>query len=856
MPRFARCPTIGLPARLFFAAVGAAALVKATDLAGQQDYGTPYYFTTLAGASSIGVLDGSGRNARFNQPYGIARDRAGNLYVADWNNHAIRKVTPAGVVSTLAGMPGTPGASDGSGSDARFFFPIGVAVDSNGNVLVADAGNDTIRRVTPAGVVTTMAGAAGQAGSADGPARAARFNRPSALAVDAAGNILISDSGNSVVRKLATDGSVATVAGTVGNAGWADGAGPAARFFDPIGIGVDAGGNIYVADRGNRVIRKIAPGSVVTTLAGAPGLGLNQKGSPDGGLPDPDGVGLDARFDAPTGLTLDANGVIYVSDDTSTHFIRRVTPAGAVTTVGISSFISPVVAPFGERLESVLGLAVADDGSLLLSDYGNNCIRRLDVNGVLTTFAGLPYVESAGWVDGPAGSARFTVVGGPVSYLSEFALSGLAAAPSGDLYVMDTDNAVVRKVDPSGNVTTVAGAGRFFGFVDGQGAAARFNYLTAIAADGAGNVYVADSGTIRKLTPTGLVTTLAGSAGFPGAEDGTGLAARFTHINAMTCDGAGNIYAVDGSPDLVSFTPIAVRRITPQGGVSTLGNIATADTRGIAVDAAGNLYLDSLNTIVKVTPDGGRTVLAGQDVPIIGNEDNLGADGTGSAARFRSPGGIALGADNNLYVADTGDNTIRQVTPSGQVTTMGGLPSSGNFWSFNSIDGVGASARFLGPRGLAVGARGEIYIADGTSIRQGRRAGAPVISNQPRGAQVSLGDNVQLTVVAAAVPAATYQWYKDGREIPGATGDTLTLAQVSDANLGGYAVVVSNALGSVTSSTATIALVPASQPPAASSSGGGEVPAWFAEALLLFFGLRAGCKICRGRVPAERLGES
>src|ERR1041385_8451402 len=166
-------------ALLAFLRLAFGALVAGVGLpaVAQQDYATPYTFSTFAGISSVGVRDGTGRNARFNQPYGLARDRVnGTLYVADWNNHAIRKIAPDGTVSIFAGSPGNPGSTDGTGSSARFFAPMGVAVDAAGNVLGADTQNHTVRRITPAGVVSTVAGAAGMAGSIDGSASSARFN--------------------------------------------------------------------------------------------------------------------------------------------------------------------------------------------------------------------------------------------------------------------------------------------------------------------------------------------------------------------------------------------------------------------------------------------------------------------------------------------------------------------------------------------------------------------------------------------------------------------------------------------------------------------------------------------------------
>ncbi len=223
--------------------------------------------TTFAGTSgSKGSADGTGAAARFSAPVGITRDTAGNVYVADQTNHVIRRVTPAGVVTTLAGTAGTVGSTDGTGAAARFNLPTGVAMNSADLIYVADFGSHTLRKVTSSGVVTTFAGTAGTSGSADGTGAAARFNKPSGLALDTAGNLYVADTGNSTVRKVSPAGVVTTLAGLSAIAGLKDGTGALAWFNEPEGVTADASGNLYLADTGNAVIRKITPAGVVTTL--------------------------------------------------------------------------------------------------------------------------------------------------------------------------------------------------------------------------------------------------------------------------------------------------------------------------------------------------------------------------------------------------------------------------------------------------------------------------------------------------------------------------------------------------------------------------------------------------------------
>jgi len=278
--------------------------------------------TTLAGTARMsGSADGTGADARFFNPAGVVVDSGGNVYVADLGNQVIRKITAAGVVTTLAGTVGMVGNVDGAGAEARFYNPNGVAVDSAGDVYVADFSNQTIRKITPAGVVTTLAGTAGMAGSADGTGAAAQFSGPTGVAVDRAGNVYVADRDNQTIRKITPAGVVTTLAGNAGISGSADGTGIAARFSAPIGVAVDSAGNVYVAELSNHTIRKVTAAGVVTTLAGTAGL----AGSADG-------TGAAASFDHPASVTVDNTGNLYVADRNN-NTIRKVTAAGVMTTL-------------------------------------------------------------------------------------------------------------------------------------------------------------------------------------------------------------------------------------------------------------------------------------------------------------------------------------------------------------------------------------------------------------------------------------------------------------------------------------------------------------------------------------------
>jgi sugar lactone lactonase YvrE len=282
--------------------------------------------STLAGLAGVaGSQDGTGSRARFNQPNGLASDAAGNLYVADTGNATIRKITPAGAVSTLAGSATSRGSQDGTGSAASFSSPTGIAVDAVGNVYVADAMNATIRKITSAGIVSTLAGLATVRGDADGTGEAARFNYPNGLAVDAVGNLYVADTYNDTIRKVSPNGTVTTVAGSAGITGATDLTGSNALFNQPCGITLNATGNVWVADTGNGTIRRVTSGGVVTTLAGVAGIA---------GLAD--GAGSASLFNQPRSLVVDGSGNIYVAD-TGNAVIRRIALDNSVTTLALTA---------------------------------------------------------------------------------------------------------------------------------------------------------------------------------------------------------------------------------------------------------------------------------------------------------------------------------------------------------------------------------------------------------------------------------------------------------------------------------------------------------------------------------------
>jgi sugar lactone lactonase YvrE len=311
--------------------------------------------TPFAGSGTAGNADGSGTAAQFDHPYGVAVDASGKVYVSDENNALIREITSAGVVSTLAGS--SDGYADGTGASAKFFGPDGVVLDAAGNLYVADYTNNRIRKVSPAGAVTTLAG--GTQGYADGTGATAQFFGPTGIAIDGSGNLYVADTYNQRIRKITPAGVVSTLAGSgttgPGNGGYADGTALSAQFSGPAGVAVDGSGNVYVADNGNNVIREITKNGMVTTIAG------------DGSTGEQDGTGTGAEFAAPIGIAVDATGILYVTDRLGTvrkitlaNVVTTIAGASGSATAGIFQW------PAGIAIDASGNLFVADYGANII----------------------------------------------------------------------------------------------------------------------------------------------------------------------------------------------------------------------------------------------------------------------------------------------------------------------------------------------------------------------------------------------------------------------------------------------------------------------------------------------------------
>ena len=545
--------------------------------------------TTFAGQSfSSTPADGIGTNARFVSPWGMATDGAGNLYVNDSADFTVRKIVlSSAAVSTIAGAADVKGASDGAGANARFNFPSGMAYDGSGNLFIVDGQNFTIRKlVLASGAVTTFAGTAGQQGTTDAEAANARFEAPQGIAIGDNGLIYVTD-GTTVRTIDPGNANVITIAGVAGVMGTTDGSGSNARFTNSIGL-TFTNHALYIADESG-AIRAIPTGvgiqPGVITVAGSYGA----PGSADG-----DAMG--SRFSLPNGVVTDDTGNIYVAD-TGNHTVRRIAASsGAVSTIiGLAGTSGAADGGDGAgRLHSAQGVAYDGQGNLFIADTQNHTIRKFVLaTGALTTFAGS---LTSGRADGIGSAAG---LGSP---------SAIVNGGDGNLYFIDQQ--VVRELTLSNQmVTTVAGSQGSFGSADGSGSAARFESLTGVAADGAGNVYVADQEacTVKKLVlATSAVTTIAGSPSQCRSVDGTGSTALFAGPTELVADGHGNLYISDVNVIRKLVLPTGV--VTTVVGSKFVQGVVTGSLPGGLNQAHG----------VAVTPSGGLVIVDHADNSIVG----------------------------------------------------------------------------------------------------------------------------------------------------------------------------------------------------------------------------------------------
>lgn len=534
---------------------------------------------TIAGKYGVyGSANGRGEDARFANPTAIAVDKFGVVYVADAFNSSIRKITPDGQVSTLAGVAGTWGATDGIGSNALFSTPVGLAVAPNGDLYVSDMENSRIRIVTPNGVVSTLQASVDLV-PPTGFGRYDSIRNPLGMAFNSQGELFVSYYGNHTIRKFGRSGAVTIFAGLPGTCGTKDGSGYLATLCSPSGIVFDKNDNLYVTSAADRTIRKISPTGVVTSFIGNPPnrLGLQSPQYP-------------AFLYSVTNLAKDKKGNLFVADQ-SVSVIRKITPNGVVSIYAGTETVEGKQDGFvtnGATFNSPEGTAVDREGNVYVTDSRNHTIRKIAVNGLVTTLAGKAL--AFGSVDGSGESARFSKP------------TAITCDELGYLYVVDRNNNTIRVIAPNGLVSTLAGsAASYAHHVDGIGSAARFDTMNGITLGPDGNLYVTEvGGAIRVVTKKGVVTTFAGKADEFGINDGFRTDARFTKPFGIVFDGEGNLYISDGGGGIST-----IRKIDLYGNVTTIAGPGTtnglvnglgvnarfSDAAGLLIDINGNLLV-------------------------------------------------------------------------------------------------------------------------------------------------------------------------------------------------------------------------------------------------------------------------
>lgn len=648
----------------------------------------PYTISTAAGTNRL--MNGSpATSVPLRLPAAVALDAQGNLYIADQADNRIRKVNPAGIISTYAGtgLPGYTG-DRGPAASATLNFPSGIAIDAHGNMYIVDEGNSVVRRIAADGTINTVAGNGNPTYAGDnGPAISAQIN-PTAVAVDQAGNLYIADGFNYRIRKVDTNGIITTIAGT-GVEGPAGDNGPAtsATIDFVTDLAVDNAGNVYVADYYNYEVREITATGTILDFAG--GQDADQTG---------DGIPADMAPMVPTGLALDGLGNLYISDtnvyNTCVHRVDL--SSGLIYTVagsGVIGFSGDGTSALTAEFSYPAGLA-AGAGTVYIADETNFRVRTVQ-NYVINTVAGTSIRDN-----GPAADAFLNFP------------EGLAIDTNGNLLVADSGNEEARRFKIGGTINAIGELQ--------QGAP------YGAAADQAGNFYVTDEQPtftsempyVLEIAPDGTTAIAAGDG--PDGFSGDGGPATLAVLNApqgVAKDTAGNVYVAD-------YGNHRVRKIDVSGNIATIagngksqfsgdGGLATSagiDPFDLAVDHAGDIFVvdQSNNRIREIKPDNTITTVAGTGLAAYSGDGGL-----APAAALDKPSGIALDTAGDLYISDRGNHVVRRVNAQGLITTIAGngafTPSAG--------DGGPAIAAQLDPFGLALDAAGNVYVVDSFNDR-------------------------------------------------------------------------------------------------------------------------------------------
>ena len=663
-------------------------------MAGASAFAQQYTISTVAGGAPpptpVAALSTS-----IGQPRKVVLS-GGNAYFSSGNS--VFKIDGSGTLTLVAGNSRAGFSGDGGPAvNAQLNSPQGVGLDSAGNLYIADSLNNRVRMVNPQGIISTFAGngnvsVPGFWGDS-GPATDANIHLPVAIAVDSSNNVYIAAAADNTVRRVTTDGIINIFAGAGYKGYYGDtGAAGLAGLTGPQDVAIGPKGVVLIADTGNAVIRQVGTDGVISTVSGNGSVGVSG-----------DGVATKLAMISPFGVSADSSGVIYVAELGSNR-IRKIDTSGNITTAigdGTQGFAGDGGAPNKVEMSLPTSVQVDSSGNLYFTDSLNNRIRKLS-GGNVNTYAGNGMVSRSG--DG--GAATSAQLNTPL---------GVAVDAAGNLYVSDTLNNLVRRVDAKGVITTFAGTGTpGFGGDGGAPASAQLNNPQGLAVDSAGNLYIADTQNhrVRKVSG-GTISTVAGSgtSGFAG-DGGAATSAQLNAPFGVALDAAGNLY-------IAEFSNNRVRKVATNGNISTLagngvsgysgdGGAATSaqlnGPQSVAVDGSGNVYVaDTANNRVrKIGSTGVITTVAGN-----GLAGFAGDGGAATSAQVGNPTALAVDTVGNVYIAD-GSARVRKLFISGVISTIAGGGNRG----YSGDGGNAFSAQLNGPSGLAIGSAGALFVAD------------------------------------------------------------------------------------------------------------------------------------------------
>ncbi len=710
--------------------------------------------TVIGGLGDHGVAT----NAEMYYPYSVATDKWGNVYIADLLNNIIRKIDTSQNISTFAGTPGTPGfyGDGGPAIFAELNHPIGIATDTFGNLYIADAYNQRIRKVDTSGIITTIAGKGTVGYSGDGGAALnAQLSNPYSIAIDNVGNIYFADNGNNRIRKIRkSDSTISSVAGN-GVMGFNGDniAATAAAIAYPTSICIDNSGNLYIADNNNNRVRKINNSGIITSFAGYGLIGYTGDGGP----------ASVAKFNLVTGLASDNSGNIYIADNNNNE-IRKVDMSGTITTIagsylqaGFSGDMGPATAAL---LNGPTSITFDKNGNYYIADLVNNRIRKVNTSGIISTIAGNGQNASQG-LYGDEGPAISALLHGPL---------GLAYDTSGNLYIADAGNHCIRKVDTSGRISTVAGNDTLGNTGDGGLAIyAKINNPVSVATDRRGNLFICDytAGVIRKVSQYGLISTYAGNGGFGFSGDGGNAAlAKFASPTSIATDYNGNLYICDKNNNRIRMvdTNQIITTVCGTGIAGYLGDAGAATNAqinlptNICIDSFGNIIFADFGNfrIRKISTSGVISTIAGT-----GSNAINGNNGPAIFASIGSVSGITTDKTNNIYIC--ANNLIRRINSFGIISSFAGTGNAGYYGDGGNA--ASCSFNFNNPTGIIIDTNKNVFISDYSNNRI-RKISTSILYINTSTDTICKGSTAIFTAsIYNTNTGVVYHWLKNGNKV-------------------------------------------------------------------------------------------